>query len=267
MSGISFLSMQSVQHRANGDGELHFEVDPLYVQPASQEWQLGPADLSFEGRATVVQLALFLTTPIDTGRFATALQRALDIFACAGGQPSSGHIASGCGVRFSAIRLSESELAARPPPASLFDSLEAPSTAAAAGRSVRTTDGPTSRMSDVSAAPAATSAPERRSSLLTIRVANSDCSAGVGCSFDHRLCDVAGAALLLAHVSAAYTGEAPPISPVHNRLEQSRLRLQAALPARDLGQPPVEQGGAASGAASGAVATALRVRRARLSLT
>ena len=202
----SRFSIQSVQHRHGSTDEPDFVVHSTYVQPAhptGSTWTLGPADLAFAviGRPpTIVQLALFIGAPIHPSRFATALCHALAQFECAAGQSAGASIVPGYGVRFSAIRLTEKQLLARPPPASLFD------------------------------LPGAPNAPEQRTDVFTLRLANGSHSAGIGCCFDHSLCDVAGAAMLLAHVSASYADQAPPPLPIHARELQVHMALADPAP-------------------------------------
>lgn len=190
------VSMNSVQHRHGSDAQQLLDADCTYVIPqhglSNTTWRLGPADLAFvvEGRSpTIVQLALFVASLIDPSRFVTALRDVLDHFECAAGERVGNFIHPGRGVRFSVMTLTEKELAARPPPSVLFDLPEG-----------------TSAMN-----------------LFTLRLANGDVSAGIGCCFDHSLCDVAGAALLLSHLSAKYACEVPRSVPHHEREQQMRM--------------------------------------------
>lgn len=200
----------SVPRRKGGgpDDEVEFEVPLEYITPdhspdKDEKWELGPADINHaQGRhPSFVELLVSVPRRLDPALFAAGLRSVLSNFACAAGWRAAGGtaIVAGSGVRFSAIRVADDVLLAKPPAPCLFDRLR-----------IRDGDG-----ADVKSG----------SEVLTLRISvgQSGQSSIVGLCFDHALCDVAGAVLLLAHVSARYAGDPLPAAPHHDRMQQARF--------------------------------------------
>lgn len=186
-------SLQSIQHREKKGAAVE-EVEVVYSEhmrvpaegaassssdasSAAHTWHLGPADLLFASGSSTVELLIVLPTALEHLRFRDALQCVLAHFACAAARRTASSLEA-AGVSFSAVCVADRALERREH--CLFE-------------------------------------PPSHGEVLTLRIAATHGGAGaVGLCFDHALCDTAGAALLLAHVSARYAAEAPPPPPPHH---------------------------------------------------
>eukprot|EP01046_Picozoa_sp_COSAG06_P033794 COSAG06_NODE_3481_length_5281_cov_121.074489_1_plen_428_part_10 len=224
--------LYAVQHRhkpaSPADTAAYIAVErPLHVAPATEAAgaspaaQLGPLDARFaqDGRRpTLVALLLSFPAALDQDRLVAAMRVTLSDFPTACGRRIGTTIAAGPGVRFSAIRVEDQALCARPPPRYLFDPPPPPAKPGEA----QGEDAP-------------------GAAVLTLRLATGQggqlCSVGV--CFDHALCDISGVALWLSHVSTQYSAlglsqprghKLPhsPSTPHHARGEQARIAALCA---------------------------------------
>jgi predicted esterase len=203
------VTLRSAPSRRGGPTVQPIDSDDLCSSlDTVSHWELGACDVAFvKGhQVTFVELLVTLPAVLDPARLKAAAQTLLEnasLFACLCAQRIGLSIAlQGGALRFSHVNLKEDkQLLRMPPPAELF---ETPRRAQSSGGDSTGSD------------------------LMTLRLTTSPEASALGLTWDHALTDVGGAALFLAHLSAAYAGHRPsPPLPNHDRHLQ-RAHLAAA---------------------------------------
>eukprot|EP01035_Chromulina_nebulosa_P023018 gene23018-29822_t len=208
---IKYLSLYSLTNTRRIDksfieNDVVFISSPDYISPYyNASIQLGPADARFANNTvlSIVELLSIFPFLFDIDRFKMALKVSLETyFPYCGGRriAASNMIKSGEGVRFSVVEVEEKKhLLSRPPAACLFDQLCG-----------------------------------YNGEILTVRIALDMVSnvSAIALSFDHALCDITGASLLLSCISHVYgtvgddmqsTPLTLSIQPHHDRTMQTSI--------------------------------------------
>ena len=209
VKALSLYSLTSARilHKTFAEDDVDFISSPECISPYDSTFFLGPADARFVANSvpTIVELLSIFPCVLDLDLTKVALQKCLTMFFpyCGGRRMAASNVITpGEGVRFSVVRVDEKkQLLARPPAACLFDPYCG-----------------------------------YNGHVLTVRVVVALSSSGVSCpttsialSFDHALCDIAGAALILSCLSDIYCAgldadmPAAIIHPHHDRAMQSSI--------------------------------------------
>ena len=157
---------------------------------------LGEIDASFcKGRSPAwLELLVRVPKALDAVQLLKALEAVLPFYAA--GRRDGSHIVASDSVRVGIAQASEATILMHPVPSCLFE----PPRADARGRF----------------------------EVLTLRIATASSWTALGLTWDHALCDVGGASLLLSRLSAVYTGAEPLPPPLdHARDEQRSLVVTA----------------------------------------